>query len=440
MKKRFLVLILVLILLIIINPVYSESDSSKFWVLFKLNQNANVENVINYQLLSQDMSGVGSVNYQGGPKNSFRDLGINLNHGWSVVYYDGNEPIVQRSPYSAYSDQPFPTETDVDSPHLLCINNNTECNFRNYIHFILAKVNPNIATVHIRKATSGVIPETGNPQNFIRRADNAEYFTFGHIGTIDKAILLDLIDPFYLNHFKIEYGSKSDINSLIDSELLFVYILQEIQEERYDVETALKKVIINIASHDSKYSFGDLSFYLTNGQKLWVFNSYKIGSNSISNLYYKQTDDYITISSDILNSDKSWVSLPDYSLVTIDIKNKMNYDKIKSIKVIGSVVNSEKESLSNAKIVLISAIGNKYTTYSDEFGKFNFNNINETIFLTEKTKLIVSHKDFPETELILDSDDQDYFEIELKEKNIGVFKFIMGSIFAIIIIMFFMKG
>jgi predicted glutamine amidotransferase len=318
MFKKINLLFFIILFSLISLPVNAEQNHEcRFWAMIKTNNSANISPAITQQLLSTKN------------KTSIHSLGKQMNDGWSVTSYEKDDQEYQttRSPHSTFSNLPNKDNSNKCQSSFLNYNDYRECNFKDFVNFHLAPTNPFISTAHVRLTSSGVTPPTGNPHNFEKETSNGEEWIFGHNGTISKDILLELITS---ENLELEYGSLKTISKVIDSELFFIYILEQIEKNNYNIKKALQIVVKNL--WNKGYASGNINFYLTNGEKIWAFSSAYNKPSSTYNLVYKITDNYIAISSESLN-DETWKKFPSFSLgiisqkkglkiINIDPKNK----------------------------------------------------------------------------------------------------------------------
>lgn len=164
---------------------------------------------------------------------SFQSLGQANPDGWGIGWYEKNKPVVKKDPIPAH----------VSDTALRVAEN----------------INSRIIVSHVRKATTGV-----------RSKKNCHPFSsgdwlFAHNGCIDRNSLIKCLEePF-----------KMAISGETDSEVYFLYILQNIKNEG-DVIVGIKKAINEVR----KYDHTGLNFILTDGISLYGYR------DAISNINY----------------------------------------------------------------------------------------------------------------------------------------------------------
>jgi hypothetical protein len=98
-------------------------------------------------------------------------------------------------------------------------------------------------------------------------------WTFAHNGNVDKALLYDLIGEEYLQNNPptgsgIVECDPSDSSLVVDSELLFIYLMKRIEENNWDVTQGITEGIITIFVRDISATY---NFLLSDGYNLWAF-------------------------------------------------------------------------------------------------------------------------------------------------------------------------
>jgi predicted glutamine amidotransferase len=234
--------------------------------------------------------------------NSLKNLSYSNDDGWSVGYYPdgGSEPIVNRGKSPAYSDPLFDDAVAE-----------------------AAGTTPSIAVSHVRNCSSGLC-DIANPHPF-EREKNGKYWLMGHNGTIDKTALLSLIRPDYLAANPPAYGI--DQSQWIDSELYFIFMLQTLEDYKWDIKPALGHVIQCL--RDKIPGTGEqLNFFLTDGTTLCGYRQGK----SLYYCYDKLDTPYSALASQYPSSSQgNWVTVSDGQLITMNqgvapvVENIENY-------------------------------------------------------------------------------------------------------------------
>jgi predicted glutamine amidotransferase len=141
---------------------------------------------------------------------------------------------------------------------------------------ILEAAEPKIVVGHVRFCDAGCcchecdsIPD---PHPFIREK-NGLWWTFAHNGNVDKSLLYDLIGEDYLLHNPptgsgIPECDPSDTSMIVDSELLFIYIMKSIEVNGWDILQGLTEAIVTIFVNQNSAT---LNFILSDGYRLWAF-------------------------------------------------------------------------------------------------------------------------------------------------------------------------
>jgi predicted glutamine amidotransferase len=141
---------------------------------------------------------------------------------------------------------------------------------------ILEAASPKIIAAHVRFCDAGCcchecdsIPD---PHPFIREK-NGYWWTFAHNGNVDKSLLYDLIGEDYLLHNPptgsgIPECDPSDTSTIVDSELLFIYIMKCVEINGWDILQGLTEAIVSIFVNQNSATF---NFLLSDGYSLWAF-------------------------------------------------------------------------------------------------------------------------------------------------------------------------
>ena len=230
--------------------------------------------------------------------NSVKNLGDFSNpDGWSVGYYpDGNDvPTVNRGHPQAFTDPNF-----------------------NIAATAAADATPRIVVSHVRNASSGTVPGSGDPHPF-ERVKDGRHWLMGHNGTIDKNVLVSLIRPDYLTANPPLYGSNQ--SEWIDSDLYQIFVLQTLEDFNFQVEPALGYVIRRLREEigpSTSPSDELLNFFLTDGTTLWAYRE----GNSTHTLFYLYDSTgtpYSAVASQYPSASQgNWVEVSDGQLVTME--------------------------------------------------------------------------------------------------------------------------
>ena len=224
--------------------------------------------------------------------NSLENLSPSNTDGWGIAYYpDGSaDPVSYRGYPPAYSD---PNYDDAVA--------------------VTAAANPRIAVAHVRNASSGLIPASGDPHPFEKIKDG-KHWLMAHNGSIDKDILIDLIRPDYLAANPPEYGTS--YSQWIDSELYFLFMLQTMEDFNWQVKPALGYVIRRL-QEEIPNDGERINFYLTDGTTLWA---YREGSSTHTLYYYYSNGStpYSAVASQYPDATQGdWVEMTDGQIVTL---------------------------------------------------------------------------------------------------------------------------
>lgn len=173
---------------------------------------------------------------------SFRELSKKNPHGWGVGYYIKNNAKVYKEPFSA-------------SKSIKFLN-------------IAGQIKSKIVVSHVRFSTQGK-KAIKNTHPF-----KDKNWIFAHNGNVDiRTKLIGILNPNY----------KNKIMGETDSEVLFYWLLQNIEENKNIIE-GIKKGISFIESNKGD-STTSLNFILTNGENLFALRKAFCNINHYS-LYY----------------------------------------------------------------------------------------------------------------------------------------------------------
>ena len=215
--------------------------------------------------------------------------------GWGIAYYPGSVPGVERSPFRAYSDPRF------DS---VAVRADT--------------ANCSVVLAHIRLCTVGCCCPgcytVRDPHPYIRNK-NGRYWAFAHNGTIEKSVLWSLIDDDYLsqnppNGSGLPECDPTDTSLIVDSELLFILLMEHIEASNWGVLSGLTNALTQLIYADSA---SQANFVLSDGRDLWAFRK----GNTLFCLY-DSLNGYSAVASDFTTYyQENWQTVHDYELIHI---------------------------------------------------------------------------------------------------------------------------
>jgi glutamine amidotransferase len=167
---------------------------------------------------------------------------------------------------------------------------------------------PTVAVAHVRACSSGLC-DLPDPHPFAMDL-LGRHWLFGHNGTIDKPLLLALIDPAFLAAHPPDNGR--DETEWVDSELYLRLLLQQVQKEGGQVEDAIRDVVWRLHAGPGRVS--GANFFLSDGATLWAYRD----GNTLSYFY----DDYVApcsaVASDYPTEERGrWIKLEDGQLVVL---------------------------------------------------------------------------------------------------------------------------
>jgi len=218
--------------------------------------------------------------------------------GWGIAYYPrmGDSAIIERGALRAHNDPYYDTVVNR-----------------------LEMTKPEISLAHVRRCSAGCCSHGNDsipdPHPFLR-FKNGKYWTFVHNGTIDKALLYDLIGEQYLaenppNGSDILECDPSDTAMIIDSELYFLLLLKTIEENNWQVIEGITETLVDLMliSYDEA-----MNFVLSDGYNIWSYCKdrtlyYFVGPN---NTYNAVASMFPT------ENQGAWRKVNDYELLVIN--------------------------------------------------------------------------------------------------------------------------
>ena len=177
--------------------------------------------------------------------------------GWGISYYSNfsDSSVIARGAVRAFNDSVY------DSV-VLAVNASE----------------PEIILAHIRNCSSGCCchgcDSIANPHPFERYKNN-KYWSFEHKGDVEKPLLFELIGEEYLANNPLTGSGipecdPSDSANIIDSELYFVYLLKNIEDNGWNVAAGLREALLELI-YLSRY--GAFNFILSDGNSIWAFRN-----------------------------------------------------------------------------------------------------------------------------------------------------------------------
>jgi len=259
------------------------SYACRFWA----GVGVNISQDVVHQLLDQPQS--------------LKVLGKEYQDGWSVGYYNDQQPVVWRSALASSIDQQF--DEAVVSTSLQ---------------------SSNIAFAHLRRASSGCVANVPNPHPF-KIVKNGKTWLFGHNGGMKKQILIDLIGDDYLAANPPVVCTENPPETWIDSELFFIYLMKSIEEHAGNIEHGIAHGLLHlyeVIAEENRY----LNFFLADGQTVWAFRK---GTS----LYYRYDD--LTkrsfVSSTIPQAEQGdWREFPENEIAILKPNTEIQFISIKS--------------------------------------------------------------------------------------------------------------
>lgn len=275
--RKYSILIIGMLLLLL-SP---RAEACRFWSAVAEKVPANI---IKEQLLETS--------------SSLKFLGEEYPDGWSVGYYEDDVPMTFRGVWSSYIDEKFDR----------AVND-------------VSQMEPQVVFSHLRRASSGCVEGVPNPHPF-EIYKNGKTWIFGHNGGIAKDILVDLIGEHYLKRNLPVVCTDNAPASWIDSELYFIYLMQNIEKEDFNVITGLKLALNKIydrVEEDKRF----LNFFLSDGESVWAFRK---GTS----LFYREYDTISYISSTIPDENQEgWMDFPENTIAEIKPNDRISFIPLK---------------------------------------------------------------------------------------------------------------
>ena len=194
----------------------------------------------------------------------------------------------------------------------------------NAVDALLGSDSGKIGIGHLRIATSGSnsIP---NPHPWMFYLNDISY-SFIHNGTVNKEILHDLItesgtDLTWLELYPPQTFGGGDWKSsgwtnVVDSELILLYIMKEVQYHE-DIVIGFQTAVINMINAGTSAS--QLNLIFSDGGSLFVFG----GSHG---LYTTESSDYYSIMTQPPNNDgNEWIGIANEEMIVINSSGIVRY-------------------------------------------------------------------------------------------------------------------
>lgn len=221
--------------------------------------------------------------------NSLKSVAKHHRDGWGIGYYDKDEAKLLKGIIPADIDQNY-----------------------NVSVLEVSRIEPKIIVAHVRTASSGCRDNVVNPHPF-KRIKNGKQWLFGHNGTLDKNMLIDIIGEDYFNKNLPNTCTYDPPDSWVDSELYFIFLIEHIEENGWNVERGIKEAILKLTTVISG-SGGGLNFFLTDGDTLWSFRK----GRSLY-YYYQLYPQFSAVATQFPYAEKGgWIEVPEDSLVVME--------------------------------------------------------------------------------------------------------------------------
>jgi len=217
--------------------------------------------------------------------NSLKSLARSNRDGWGIGYYENGEIFILKGAKSAEKDSQYDKAVGK-----------------------LSKANTNIAVAHVRKAISGCMG-VANPHPF-QRNKGGKNWLFGHNGIIGKDQLISIIGDEYLKNNPPQTCADNPPNSWVGSELYFILLLKNIEENNWDVEEGLRKAL-NMLLNKFPGPLRGFNFFLTDGETIWAFRKGR------PLYYYTHPESQYSIVASMFpeETQDNWVEVPEGTLV-----------------------------------------------------------------------------------------------------------------------------
>ena len=194
----------------------------------------------------------------------------------------------------------------------------------NAVESLLGSDSGKIGIGHLRIATSGS-NSVPNPHPWMFYHNDISY-SFIHNGTVNKEILYDLItesgtDLTWLELYPPQtFGGGDWKNSgwtnVVDSELILLYIMKEVQYHE-DIVIGFQTAVINMINAGTSAS--QLNLIFSDGGSLFVFG----GSHG---LYTTESSDYYSIMTQPPNNDgNEWIGIANEEMIVINSSGIVRY-------------------------------------------------------------------------------------------------------------------
>ena len=194
----------------------------------------------------------------------------------------------------------------------------------NAVESLLGSDSGKIGIGHLRIATSGS-NSVPNPHPWMFYHNDISY-SFIHNGTVNKEILYDLItesgtDLTWLELYPPQTFGGGDWKSsgwtnVVDSELILLYIMKEVQYHE-DIVIGFQTAVINMINAGTSAS--QLNLIFSDGGSLFVFG----GSHG---LYTTESSDYYSIMTQPPNNDgNEWIGIANEEMIVINSSGIVRY-------------------------------------------------------------------------------------------------------------------
>jgi VCBS repeat-containing protein len=249
-----------------------------------------------YAAISDDLpDGLLQYDLVSGP-NSLKNLAASDNiDGWGIGYYPdyGATPVITRGAETAYTDPNYDA--------------------------VVAQIDtsePKITMVHLRDCTSGCCEHGSytidDPDPFYRDKNGTRWI-FSHNGYVSKTLLRSLIDEDYLaanppTGSGIPECDPTDPSMVVCSELYFIFIMQKIEENGWNVVNGIIEAAKEIIEAGA---VGGMNFVFSDGSTIWAFRR-------AETLYYTYGPGYAAVASEYTSSSQGdWHWMQDYELAVL---------------------------------------------------------------------------------------------------------------------------